>query len=425
MHEVLTVVLAGGAGERLMPLTHHHAKPFMPFGGIYRLIDISLSNCINSGLRKIYVLTQHKALSLNRHLRETWNILSPELGQFIEVLPPTKRVSDNWYLGTADSVYQNIQSLHEEDCSYTLILSSDHIYKMNYLQMLDWHLTHGADVTVAATRVAPQEAERFGIIRLNRECVVEEFVEKPEVQSSDCSPFNWDVCRASMGLYLFTSEILLEALREDGEDAHSSHDFGRDLLPKLIGHRRVMGYDFVDENKKDVLYWRDVGTLDSYYDANMDLVSVSPVFNLYDRSWPIIAHQWQSPPAKFVFADEGQRMGIALNSIVSQGCILSGARIKNCVLSPNVRVESYSEIDHSILFPNVTIGSHCRIRRAIVDQNLVIPDGYQAGWDLGYDRLQDHHVTSSGVVVVHAGSKGIKPISNKDDARAFRARAAG
>ena len=287
MERLLTILLAGGAGERLAPLTLEEPKPMMPFGGIYRLIDVTLSNCVNSGLTEIFVLTQHKALSLNRHIREAWHILSPELGQFIEAVPPTRRLSDTWYLGTADAVYQNIQSIEEEGAPYTLVLSADHIYKMNYRHMLDWHIERSADVTVGTTQVSPDEAPRFGIVDMDDSFCIYAFEEKPQHGQPQRSHFNPDACSASMGVYLFATEVLLEALREDAEDPESTHDFGRDVLPGLMGRRRVVAYDFIDENRKEVRYWRDVGTLDAYYEANMDLVAVTPVFNLYDPDWPI------------------------------------------------------------------------------------------------------------------------------------------
>ena len=305
MEGILTILLAGGAGERLAPLTRDQPKPMMPFGGIYRLIDLTLSNCLNSGLRKIYVLTQYKALSLNRHIRQVWNILSPELGQFIETVPPTQRLRDTWYLGTADAVYQNMQSIVDEHLPYVLILSADHVYKMNYAHMLNWHIERGADVTVATTRINPSDSSRFGIVSMDADYSIQDFHEKPPKEHAARSHFRQDACSASMGVYLFSTTVLLEALKEDAEDDSSSHDFGRDVLPKLMGRRRVVAYDFVDENKKDVIYWRDVGTLEAYFEANMDLVAVTPVFNLYDQEWPLRTSMPPLPPAKFVFATEG------------------------------------------------------------------------------------------------------------------------
>ncbi len=400
MQRVLAILLAGGAGERLAPLTSEHAKPMMPFGGNYRLIDITLSNCINSGLTRVYVLTQHKALSLNRHIREAWNILPPELDQFIEAMPPTRRMRDTWYLGTADAVYQNIQSIIDEGLPHTLILSADHVYKMNYGHMLEWHIEQGADVTLATTQVAPEEAGRYGIVEMNERYEILGFEEKPNHGQPMRSYFNPQCCSASMGIYLFSTRVLLEALMEDADDAESSHDFGKDVLPKLAGRKRVVAYDFIDENKKAVRYWRDVGTLDSYYEANMDLVAVTPVFNLYDQQWPIRTGPTRHPPAKFVFADEGRRMGIALDSLVSHGCIISGGRVVSSVLSPGVRVNSHCHIEESIMFHNVDVGRSSRIRRAIINFNVKIPPNTVIGWDLEEDLRAGHVVTESGLVIV-------------------------
>jgi glucose-1-phosphate adenylyltransferase len=380
----------------------------MPFGGIYRLIDLTLSNCLNSGLGKIYVLTQYKALSLNRHIRQVWNILSPELGQFIEAVPPTQRLRDTWYLGTADAVYQNMQSIVEEHPPYVLILSADHVYKMNYAQMLDWHVEHGADVTVATTRISPSDSARFGIVSMDSEYCIHAFDEKPSQDRAPRSHFRQDACSASMGVYLFSTSVLLEALKQDAEDGNSSHDFGQDVLPKLIGRRRVVAYDFVDENKKEMIYWRDVGTLESYFDANMDLIAVTPEFNLYDHEWPLRTAMPPLPPAKFVFASEGQRMGLALDSIVSHGCIISGGRVVRSVLSPGVRVDCHASVDNSILFSGVQVGAHSRIRNCIVDHNVKIPEYAVIGMDPETNRREGHTVTDSGLVIVHANSPGVR-----------------
>ena len=400
MRDVVTILLAGGAGERLWPLTRDRAKPAVYFGGIYRIIDITLSNCINSGLRKIYILTQYKALSLNRHLRHGWNILSPEMGEFIETLHPMKRVSENWYLGTADATFQNLTSILEDQAPYTLVLSGDHVYKMNYAHMMEWHRRTQAEVTVATIQVAPSEASRFGIVNINPDNRIVGFEEKPQHDSPFPSRFNPDMCSASMGVYLFSTEVLAEALRRDAEDSESSHDFGHDILPRLVRETRVVAYDFMDENRKEVKYWRDVGTIDAFFEANMDLIAVSPVFNLYDAAWPIRTLMEQYPPAKFVFADEGRRMGVAIDSIVSHGCIVSGGRVIASVLSPGVRVHSYCEIEHAILFPHVTVGRHSRIRRAIIDRGVTLPEYTEIGCDPEQDRRNGFVLTDSGIVVV-------------------------
>jgi len=404
---ILTILLAGGVGERLAPLTRDQPKPMMPFGGIYRLIDLTLSNCLNSGLSKIYVLTQYKALSLNRHIRQVWDILSPELGQFIETVPPTQRLRDTWYLGTADAVYQNMQSIVDEHLPYVLILSADHVYKMNYAHMLNWHIERGADVTVATTRINPSDSSRFGIVSMDDDYSIQDFHEKPPEEHAARSHFRQDACSASMGVYLFSTSVLLEALKEDAEDDSSSHDFGRDVLPKLMGRRRVVAYDFVDENKKDVIYWRDVGTLEAYFEANMDLVAVNPVFNLYDQEWPLRTSMPPLPPAKFVFATEGRCMGMALDSIVSHGCIISGGRVTRSVLSPGVRVDRGASVDSCLLFSGMQVGAHSRIRNCIVDHHVRIPEHAVIGLDPETNRLEGHTVTDSGLVIVHAGSPGV------------------
>ena len=398
MKDTLGVLLAGGAGERLFPLTRDRAKPAVTFGGNYRIIDITLSNCINSDLRKVYILTQYKALSLNRHIREGWGtIVASELGEFIEILPPMKRVSENWYMGTADAVYQNIYSIGSEQPKYVLILSGDHIYKMNYDLMMRQHVDAGADVTLATILIDPSDSARFGVVEIDRESRVVGFEEKPK-STQLRSPFNPNMCSGSMGVYLFNTDVLLPALLKDAEDPESSHDFGHDILPKLLQEYRVYAFNFIDENKKEALYWRDVGTLDAYYDANMDVVAVSPVFNLYDKAWPIRTHQRQYPPAKFVFSEPG-RTGMAIDSVVSSGCIISGASVRKTVMSPDVRVNSYAEVESCIIFSHVNIGRHCRIRRAIVDRDVHIPEGSVIGYDPEEDK-RNYFVTDTGITVV-------------------------
>jgi glucose-1-phosphate adenylyltransferase len=405
---VLTVLLAGGTGERLSPLTREEAKPMMSFGGIYRLIDITLSNCINSGLTKICVLTQHKALSLNRHIREAWSILSPELGQYIEAIPPTRRRGGTWYLGTADAVYQNLQSIEDENPPLTLILSADHVYKMNYRHIFDWHNKLCADVTVATAQVSPKEASRFGIVEMDQQFRVRSFEEKPKHKTPRRSCFNPEACSASMGVYLFSTPVLQEALVRDAANSRSSHDFARDVLPELIDRRLVVAYDFMDENRKEVRYWRDVGTLDAYYEANIDLVDVSPVFNLYDQDWPVRTRPPLFPPAKFVFADEGCGIGVALDSLVSHGCIISGGRVVHSVLSPGVRINSHCVIEDCIIHANVRVGRRSRIRRAIIAQDVSLPENTVIGFDPKADRKAGHFVTDSGLVVVHGDAFGAR-----------------
>ena len=306
MKDTLGVLLAGGAGERLFPLTRDRAKPAVPFGGHYRIIDITLSNCINSGLRRVFILTQYKALSLNRHIREGWTgIMAQELGEFFELLPPMQRTGTNWYMGTADAVYQNIYSIGSEQPKYMIILQGDQIYKMDYSRMMEYHRETGADVTLATLPVSPDETARFGVVDADSKGEIVGFLEKPATTSFR-SPFKPESVEASMGIYIFNTETLLKALITDAEDPNSKHDFGHNILPSMLGKKKMMAYTFVDENKQTALYWRDVGTLDSYYEANMDLCSVSPVFNLYDKDWPIRTRVRQYPPAKFVFSEPGR-----------------------------------------------------------------------------------------------------------------------
>jgi glucose-1-phosphate adenylyltransferase len=398
MKDTLGVLLAGGAGERLFPLTRDRAKPAVPFGGNYRIIDITLSNCINSDLRRVYILTQYKALSLNRHIREGWTgIVAQELGEFIEILPPMQRVSANWYMGTADAVYQNIYSIGAEQPKHVLILSGDHIYKMNYGLMLDHHNDAGADVTLATLPIRPDEVSRFGVVEVSRTGEVVGFQEKPKTTNLR-SPFNPSMVDASMGIYLFNTDVLLPALMKDAEDPNSKHDFGHNILPGILGRYKISAYNFVDENKQNALYWRDVGTLEAYFDANMDVASVSPIFNLYDKAWPMRTRQRQYPPAKFVFGEPG-RTGMAINSVISAGCIISGAVVRNSVLSQDVRVNSYAEVESSIIFTHVDIGRHCRIRRAIIDRDVHLPEGTVIGYDREEDR-RNYFVTQSGLTVV-------------------------
>src|SRR6202050_1899654 len=349
MKDTLGVLLAGGAGERLFPLTRDRAKPAVPFGGHYRIIDITLSNCINSGLRKVYILTQYKALSLNRHIREGWTgIVATELGEFFEILPPMQRTGSAWYMGTADAVYQNIYSIGSEQPKHMIILSGDHIYKMDYSRMLAHHRETNAEITLATLPIAPEEVSRFGVVEVARNGEILGFDEKP-ASTHFRSPFNADAVDASMGIYIFNTETLLKALISDADDIDSKHDFGHNILPNLLGKKKMMAYSFVDENKQQALYWRDVGTLDAYYDANMDLCSVSPTFNLYDKSWPIRTRQRQYPPAKFVFGEPG-RSGMAVNSIITAGVIISGASVYKSALARGVPGNSYSAGEQSTSF---------------------------------------------------------------------------
>jgi len=412
MQNILAMVMAGGKGERLYPLTLHRAKPAVPFGGKYRIIDFTLSNCLNSGLRKIAVLIQYKSHSLDRHIRRGWNILNQEVGEFIASIPPQQRIGEDWYKGTADAVYQNLFLMDNEQPDFLLVLAGDHIYKMNYAEMYDFMITKQADVVVGAIEFPLAEASRFGVIGVDDECRIVRFDEKPKHPM----PLPSDPAQAfvSMGIYLFRAEVIRKQLTDSRistllstDTKHESlHDFGKNIIPRMIQNSRVFAFKFHDENKKAVKYWRDIGTLDAYWEANMDLVAVDPLFNMYDQMWPIRTYQGQFPPAKFVFADdyEGGRMGIALDSIVCGGCIVSGARVQNSVLSPNVLVQDHAEVRESVVMENVVIGEHCRIRRAIIDKDVNIPPKTEIGYDLGADRSR-FTVTDSGLVAISKGMK--------------------
>jgi glucose-1-phosphate adenylyltransferase len=396
LDDSLVIVLAGGAGERLYPLTKERAKPAVYFGGPYRIIDFVLSNCINSGLRRVFIATQYKSLSLNRHIRMGWGIVSEELGEFIEILPPQKRVGEHWYQGTADAVYQNLYSIAREDPRHLIVLSGDHVYKMDYSRMLRVHAERGAAVTLATIEVPIDDANRFGIIAIDEHERVTGFQEKPKRPTA--IPGSPDLALASMGVYIFDTAVLIRALEADANQP-TTHDFGKDIIPALIHQAPVYAYRFYDENKKAAKYWRDIGTLDAYFEANMDLCQVNPEFNLYDPEWPLRTYQPQAPPAKFVFAEAGVRCGQALDSVISPGCIVSGSSILGSVLCPNVRVHSFCHIEQCILMPGVRVGRHARIRRAIIDRDVLIPRGALIGHNAEEDRRR-HTITESGIVVV-------------------------
>jgi glucose-1-phosphate adenylyltransferase len=399
--DVLVIVLAGGVGERLAPLTRDRAKPAVYFGGPYRIIDFVLSNCINSGLRRVFIATQYKSLSLNRHVRQGWTVVSEELGEFVEILPPQKRVGEQWYQGTADAVYQNLYSIVREEPRYVVILAGDHVYKMDYLRMVRFHQEKDATVTLAAIEVPIEDGRRFGIVAVDESDRVTGFLEKPKDPPS--MPGQPHLALASMGIYVFNSDVLVRALDADAADPDSHHDFGKNIIPSLIPGGRMYAYAFYDENKKAAKYWRDIGTLDAYFEANMDLCQVNPEFNLYDPEWPLRTYMPQAPPAKFVFAEDWRR-GEAQDSLISHGCIVSGSRIHGSILCPNVRVHSFCHIDSSILMPGVRVGRHARIRRAIIDRDVHIPRGARIGYDLEEDRRR-HTVSDGGVVVVAAGEE--------------------
>ena len=403
MRGVLTAILAGGKGTRLEPLTRDRAKPAVPFGGLYRIIDFTLSNCINSGLRQILVVTQFKSRSLDRHIRAGWNFLSTELGETVEVLPPQQRIDETWYKGTADAVYQNIYSIERSDAENILILAGDHIYKMDYGGMIRSHLDHGADVTIGCIPVPLDEVRHFGIVQAGDDDRVASFLEKPK--AADPMPGVAGHALGSMGIYVFKTRLMFELLCQDAARPGSDHDFGKNIIPGMIeAGQRVFAYRFRDENRKSIPYWRDVGTLDAYYQANLDLIAVDPVLNLYDAGWPIRTFQPQNPPPKFVFSADGPpghaRRGEALDSIVCSGCIVSGGQVRRSVLSPRVRVNSYAVVEDSILLDGVDVGRYCRIRRAIIDKEVKIPPYTVLGYDTEFDRRRGFAVTEGGIVVV-------------------------
>jgi len=399
---ILAMILAGGKGERLYPLTQDRAKPAVPFGGIYRIIDFTLSNCLNSRVRRINLLTQYKSLSLNRHIFQGWNIFNPQLNEFINLIPAQQRVGEDWYLGTADAIYQNIYVLQQDRPDLILILSGDHIYKMNYREMIAHHLEKKADLTAAVIEMDKSLSRQFGVLQVDDEFRIIGFEEKPGVPKA--IPGYPALILANMGVYVFNTEILARRVIEDAKDPDSQHDFGKNVIPAMVGQDRVYAYSFRDENKKQAKYWRDIGTLDAYYEASMDLVAVDPQFNLYDSNWPIRTYYPPLPPAKTVFEEHGSnRVGVSFSSIVSSGCIISGGRVYRSILSPNVRIHSYSEVQDSILMDGVEVGRGARVRRAIIDKRIRIPAGYQIGFNQEED-ARKFTVTQSGVVVISKGT---------------------
>jgi len=418
MKHVLAVILAGGKGSRLEPLTRDRAKPAVPFGGAYRIIDFTLSNCLNSGIRKNLVLTQYKAMSLDRHINLGWQgYLCRELGEFIDVVPPQQRIDEHWYQGTADAVYQNIYTIEKERPKCVMILAGDHIYKMDYSKLIESHLANRADLTVGALRVEIASASQLGVMQIDSGSRVVGFEEKPQQPK----PIPGDPLHAlaSMGIYVFTARFLFEQLCLDATRHHSTHDFGHDVIPSIIETHRVFAYPFTDENRKQDAYWRDVGTLDAYYEANMDLVSVDPQLNMYDRRWPIRTFQPNYPPPKFVFAEKGPRArrGQALDSIVCQGSIVSGGQVERSILGPNARINSYAQVEGAILFDSVDVGRHAKIRRAIIDKGVQIPAGIEIGYDHQLDRSRGFIVTDQGVTVI-AKTDSVQHFLGRDSLRA-------
>jgi glucose-1-phosphate adenylyltransferase len=401
MTDTLAVILAGGKGTRLEPLTRDRAKPAVPFGGNYRIIDFVLSNCLNSHLRKMLVLTQYKAMSLDRHINLGWrDFFCRELDEFIDIVPPQQRIDENWYQGTADAVYQNIYAIEKERPKYIIILAGDHIYKMDYHPMIQAHKERNADLTIGALRVDVESAKEFGVMQVDTDQRIIGFQEKPA--SPRPIPNDPGHALASMGIYVFTTRFLFEQLCKDANDPKSQHDFGKNIIPSIINSHRVFAFPFKDENRKTDAYWRDVGTLDAFYEANMDLVSIDPQLNLYDESWPIRTLQKNLPPPKFVFGSrgEGERSGVALDSIVCAGTIVSGGRVERSVLSPSVRVNSYAHVSDSILFESVEVGRHAKVRRAIIDKGVRIPEGMEIGYDLELDRQRGFTISGNGIVTV-------------------------
>jgi glucose-1-phosphate adenylyltransferase len=392
----VAVIMAGGRGERLKDLTKHRCKPATPFGGKFRIIDFVLSNCINSGIRQIAVLTQYKAQSLIQHIQRGWSYLRGEMGEFVEIIPAQQQIGDHWYRGTADSVYQNLEFLRSHRPTHVLILAGDHIYKMDYGPMIAYHEQCEADITVGVVDVAIERARDFGIMTTDTANRVTKFAEKP--RHPDPIPGAAHMARASMGIYVIAMERLEKLLIDDAANEASSHDFGKNIIPPSIDTLRVFAYPFQNIETRAQSYWRDVGNLDALYEANMELVAAVPELNIYDRQWPIWTYQAQQPPAKFVLDEDGRR-GMAVNSMVTGGCIISGAYVTNSLLSNEVRIDEGSRVENSVLLPGVTVGRDCQLRRCIMDEQCVVPDGMRIGHD-AYTDAQRFYVTEGGVVLV-------------------------
>ena len=394
----LALILAGGRGSRLQNLTQWRSKPAVPFGGKFRIVDFPLSNCINSGIRRIGVLTQYKAHSLILHIQKGWGFLRGEFGEFVELWPAQQRVVETaWYAGTADAVFQNLDIIRNHDPEYVLILAGDHIYKMDYGTMIARHVETGADMTVGCLEVDLERAREFGVMAVDEDGRVRRFAEKPADPPS--IPGRPDAALASMGIYVFNRDFLFEQLIKDADASGSSHDFGKDIIPDVIGRYRIMAYPFRDAKSGEQAYWRDVGTVDAFWEANLELIGVTPPLSLYDDSWPIWTYQEQLPPAKFVF-DEDDRRGMAVDSMVSGGCIISGAVVRHSLLFSSVRINSYSYVEDSVLLPNVEIGRNCRIRRAVIDRWCKLAEGTEIGFDHAADRAAGFFVTDSGITLV-------------------------
>ena len=406
--DALVMILAGGEGKRLYPLTKDRAKPAVPFGGRYRIIDFVLNNFINSGFFKIKVLTQYKSDSLNKHITRGW-ALSPFLNQYVDLAPAQMRTGSDWYRGTADAIYQNVFHITDEDPDYVCIFGGDHIYKMDVSQMLDYHKEKNADLTISAIPLPLEEAHEFGIIEVDDDWKLINFVEKPKDKPKSI-PGNPSMCLASMGNYIFDKTSLLKALEEDEKIKNSSHDFGKNVIPMMLEEgKRIYVYNFNDNSfpgmtDRERGYWMDVGSIDAYWQANMDLLDYDPELNLYSKDWPLRTFNYNYPPAKFIW-EEGERVGMATNSMVSEGCIVSGAGLSRCILSPKVKVNSFSQISESILMENVEIGRHSKIKKAIIDKNVIVPPNTRIGFNREEDEKRGFHVSPNGVTVVPKGAK--------------------
>ena len=406
--DALVMILAGGEGKRLYPLTKDRAKPAVPFGGRYRIIDFVLNNFINSGFFKIKVLTQYKSDSLNKHITRGW-ALSPFLNQYVDLAPAQMRTGSEWYRGTADAIYQNVFHITDEDPDYVCIFGGDHIYKMDVSQMLDYHKEKNADLTISAIPIPIEEAHEFGIIEVDDDWKLTNFVEKPKTAPKSI-PGNPNMCLASMGNYIFNKDSLLKALEEDEKIKSSNHDFGKNVIPMMLNEgKRIYVYNFNENvfpgmSDRERGYWMDVGSIDAYWQANMDLLDYDPELNLYSQAWPLRTFNYNYPPAKFIW-EEGERVGMATNSMVSEGCIVSGAGLSRCVLSPKVKVNSFSQISESILMENVEIGRHSRIKKAIIDKNVIVPPNTRIGFNREEDEKRGFHVSPNSVTVVPKGAK--------------------
>jgi glucose-1-phosphate adenylyltransferase len=404
---ILGIVLAGGAGTRLAPLTADRAKPAVPFGGVYRLVDFALSNLANSGILKNAVLTQYKSHSLDRHITTTWR-MSTLLGNYVTPVPAQQRLGPHWYTGSADAIFQSMNLINDENPDLVVVVGADHVYRMDLRQMIAQHVEYGASVTVAAIPVARQDAKAFGIVGVGSDGrLIDSFLEKPNEPPT--LPDNPEESYASMGIYVFDTKVLIDALHRDAEDDASRHDIGGNLVPMLVGDGRAHAYDFMTnhvpgQSERDHGYWRDVGTIDAYFDAHMDLRTVTPMFNLYNSRWPIFTHLPAAPPAKFVH-DEGDRVGRAIDSLVSNGVIVSGGLVRQAVLSPGVRVNSWAVVEQAVILHNVQIGRHAVVRDSIIDKNVVVPEGAQVGVDKDYDRERGFVVSPGGITVVGKGQE--------------------